>query len=465
MLESPPALDKLGSFDYSLYGDPQVLEAVRTINERYLYWTEAKRRPLPKGVGPESVWGLAKLFRLARLKKLPLPEPTGEAFSWLVTDATTAILHQLDMEMGGKLGSNHLLADGEGEKQRYLLLSSQMEEAIASSQLEGAATTRVHAKEMLRKKRPPRDRSEQMIVNNYTTIQFVMQHQHEALTPELLCEIQRRMTQNTMEEEADAGRFRGNDEVRVVDFVSGEVVHIPPPVAELPQWLQAFCDIANEKLTLPGFVHPIVRASILHFLLGYIHPFADGNGRTARAIFYWYLLRKNYWQIEYLSISRIIHRASAQYARAFLHTELDGNDLTYFINYQVRTLQQAFDSLQHYLHRKLEERKQLQPIRRNAGLNDRQLLIVQDLLGEPLAELTIREVQRRFSTAYATARADLLGLQALGLLVPGLMGKQKLLYFRAEDFDQKLAAMKSAGQRTGRHVTPDPSQQLKLDVS
>lgn len=272
MPESPPTLDKLGNIEFSLYGNVQVLEAVRTVNERYLYWTDAKRRPLPKGISPETVWGLAKLFRLSRLNKLKLPDLIGSTFSWLVTDATNAILHQLDREMGGKLGSNQLLADNEGEKQRHLLLSSQMEEAIASSQLEGAATPRVHAKEMLRKKRPPRDRSEQMIVNNYTTIQFVLEHKHEVLTPELLCEIQRRMTQNTMDDETDAGRFRSDDEVRVVDFTTSEVVHIPPPVAELSQWIQAFCAIANERLELPGFVHPIVRASILHFFTGVYSP-------------------------------------------------------------------------------------------------------------------------------------------------------------------------------------------------
>ena len=464
MLENPPALDELGAIEFSLYSNQQVIEAVRVINERYLYWTEAKRRPLPNGTSPEAVWGLAKLFRVARLNKLSIADLAGASFSWLVTDSTNAVLHQLDMEMGGKLGSNQLLANSEEEKQRYLLLSSQMEEAIASSQLEGAATTRVHAKEMLRKKRPPRDRSEQMIVNNYTTIQFVLQHKHEVLTPELLCEIQRRMTQHTMDEEADSGRFRQNDEVRVVNYATSEVVHIPPPMAELPRWLQAFCDLANERMTVTGFMHPIVRASILHFLLGYIHPFADGNGRTARAIFYWYLLKKNYWQIEYLSISRIIHRASAQYGRAFLFTELDGNDLTYFVNYQVRTLQQAFDSLQQHLQRKLEERKQLQPVRRNAGLNDRQLHIVQDLVGEPLADLTIREVQRRFNTAYATARGDLIGLEELGLLVLGKIGKQKLVYFRAEDFDQRLRALQSKppAKNGGQNGS---NQQVELDVT
>lgn len=443
MIESPPLIDYTGLDQPALYRDPEVLAALRFINQHHLYWTEARRRPLPPTVSPELVWSAVKLNRQVRLNPLRLAPLPGANFDWLVTDATNAILHHLDMEMGGKLGTNQLLTDNEGQKQRYLLLSSLMEEAIASSQLEGAATTRVQAKEMLRKKRPPRDRSEHMIVNNYDTIQYVLANKHTLLTPELLCEIQRRMTRNTLDDEADAGRFRTTDEVRVVDVTTSEVMHTPPPMAELPVWLQAYCDLANETLPLPGFVHPIVRASMLHFLLGYIHPFADGNGRTARAVFYWYLLRKGYWLMEYLSISRTIQRASNQYGRAFLHTERDDNDLTYFINYQVKTLEKALVNLQEHLQNKLAERRQLFDVRRLSGFNDRQLVILQDLLSEPLTELTIAETQRRFGVVYATARADLQGLQAAGLLVLGKVGKQKLLYFRATDFEAQLVRLRS----------------------
>src|SRR5205814_10028127 len=56
---------------------------------------------------------------------------------------------------------------------------------------------------------------------------------------------------------------------------------------------------------LPIF-HPMVRSMILHFWLAYDHPFVDGNGRTARALFYWSMLRNGYWMFEYITISKII---------------------------------------------------------------------------------------------------------------------------------------------------------------
>ena len=74
------------------------------------------------------------------------------------------------------------------------------------------------------------------------------------------------------------------------------------------------------------FIHPIVKGIIIHFLIAFIHPFVDGNGRTASAIFYWYMLRKGYWLTEYLSISRIISRSKRQYEKAYLYTECDGNE-------------------------------------------------------------------------------------------------------------------------------------------
>ena len=58
-------------------------------------------------------------------------------------------------------------------------------------------------------------------------------------------------------------------------------------------------------------------------MLAFIHPFVDGNGRTARSLVYWYMMKKGYWLTEYLSISRIIYRNKAQYEKAFLYTEAD----------------------------------------------------------------------------------------------------------------------------------------------
>lgn len=346
--------------------------------------------------------------------------------------------------MGGILRADSLIPAA--DKNRYLV-GSIMEEAIASSQLEGAATTREVAKDMLRKKRKPRNQSEQMIVNNYQTIQFILEQKDQLLTPALLCQIQARMTQGTLDDPGQEGRFRLNDDVRVTDFTTGEIVHIPPDQQYLSRLLDWFCAFANEEIPArvdaPGaFIHPIIRASMLHFFIGYIHPFVDGNGRTARAVFYWYLLRKGYWLLEYMSISRIIHKSMTQYAKAYLHTENDDNDLTYFINYQVKTLDLAFTSLQQYIARKVAEKKQLRSFRQLEGLNERQMTLVHELMNDPDTIWTIREVQNKFGLVYETARTDLMHLEQLGLLSKRREGKLRLLYMRAAGFDEAITRLR-----------------------
>ena len=114
-----------------------------------------------------------------------------------------------------------------------------------------------------------------------------------------------------------------------------KIYHYPPEVAKLPAMIEDLIAFANED---DEFIHPIVKAIILHFLIGYIHPFNDGNGRTARAIFYWFALKHHYELLEYISISRIFVHAPVQYSRAYQLTETDSNDMTYFIDFNIHIL-------------------------------------------------------------------------------------------------------------------------------
>ena len=133
----------------------------------------------------------------------------------------------------------------------------------------------------------------------------------------------------------------------------GEIYHVPPPVEQLEERLEMMCAFANADM--PGFIHPAVRSIILHFWLAYDHPFVDGNGRTARALFYWSMLRHGYWLFEFISISSVINKARGRYASSFLLSESDDNDLTYFLLAQVTVIQQAITNLHAYLERKAGE--------------------------------------------------------------------------------------------------------------
>lgn len=310
-------------------------------------------------------------------------------------------------------------------KDRYYV-GSLIEEAITSSQIEGAVTNRQVAKDMIRSGRKPSDRSERMILNNFITMRRIGELKDRPLTEDLVFEIHRLITEDTLENPTAAGRMRLNDESEkvVVDEMYGEVYHAPPPAAELPARLKAMCDFANGK-TPAVFVHPVLRSIILHFWLAYDHPFLDGNGRTARALFYWSMLRHNYWLFEFISISPIILKAPSRYQLAFLHTETDDCDLTYFILYHLDVIQKAIRHLRAYIKRKTEQLQQLEAsLRGAAALNHRQRALISHALRHPRQTYTIESHRLSHNIVYETARKDLHELAERNLLNAVKVGKE-----------------------------------------
>jgi len=407
---------------------------IREFNEKYLYWTELKYKNIPEQFDPELLWAAAKMNRNLTARMIKISDIPGFEFTYNLTPYIQQKLHEFDLNLGGRLEGKDIVP--ESDKNQYLI-SSIMEEAIASSQLEGAVTTRKDAKVMLRQERKPQNRSEQMILNNYITIKKLAHLKNKELTPQLVLDIHASITKDTLDDPRQEGRFRNTNDIVVSDKTTGNVIYQPPDFRQIEKIMDGFCVFANEA-DEDTFIHPVIRATILHFLIGYIHPFVDGNGRTARAIFYWYLLSKGYWLIEYMSISRMIIRSPVQYSRAYLFTELDDNDLTYFIKYQVKTAESAFDSLKEYISRKIEEKNQLYDFKMIKGVNDRQAYILKLLSDDPKLTFTIKEVQNRFNTVYQTARTDILSLEELGLIEKTTSGKKKLVYYRSGMFDERV---------------------------
>lgn len=430
---------------------------VRRINEEYYYWEKVKYLTMPENVTPIEAWSFAKYARLQTPNRVKFG---AYQFSWMLPVRIQADLHLFDLNIGGSLESKSLIASD--DKHRYLV-SSIMEEAIASSQIEGAVTTRKHAKEMLRKKLTPKNKSEQMIVNNYHTIQRILELKNEKISPEKLLEVHKLITTSTLDNHDDEGAFRTSNDINVISVEDNEIVYRPPGMDELPKLIEDLCIFFNEDDST-RFTHPIVKACIIHFMIGFIHPFVDGNGRTARALFYWYLLKKGYWLTEYLSISRLILRSKTQYARAYLFTETDDNDLTYFISYKVRTMKLAYDSLREYLQRKINEKRQVSEFIKMENVNDRQALILKWIYEEPSLLLTARDVEGRLNISNQTARTDLQGLSKKGFLEKVNINKKTVAYGKGSAFDAEVKS-----QLRGKFFKPKTSfdggndQQLTID--
>lgn len=395
---------------------------------RYRHWDSLRHLIPPKGFTHEEWWGATKLVRQPSLKPFPLTDVAQQSFRYAVTDMIARLLHEIDLGAGGHIGMPEPIANPQ-TRSRYLL-HSLFQEAVTSSQLEGAATTRAEAKEMLRTGRPPRTRGERMILNNYLTMQRITDWKERPLDEELLFKMHRMVTEGTLDDPDAAGRLRHAEEkITVQDAITGEVFHSPPPASQLPQRLRKLCDFANggvqEMGTAHGrFVHPVVRAILLHFWLAYDHPFVDGNGRTARALFYWSMLRQGYWLFEFVSISEILVKAPAQYSMSFLHTETDGNDATYFLRYQCEVIRRAISALHSYIERKSQELQETESILRGATqFNHRQQALITHALRHPGSRYTISGHRRSHGIVYQTARSDLLGLTSLGLFTSTKNGR------------------------------------------
>ncbi|MFH1747286.1 MAG: Fic family protein [Planctomycetota bacterium] len=402
-----------------------LLEMMRTASDapttEYLHWDKLRRKTPPEGLTHETWWLCQKLRRVGQARSLPMRDKTGEPFRFVLTDSIAAAVHLLDQRAGGLMAIPGQITNS-STRDRYAI-GSLIEEAITSSQLEGAATTRLIAKGMIRSGREPRDRNERMILNNYRTMQRIRELKDQPLTPDLVCDIHRLITRDALDNPNAAGRLRYADERVVVDDAYGEVFHDPPPADDLPERLELMCAFANED-TPDYFIHPALRAIMLHFWLAYDHPFVDGNGRTARAVFYWAMVRRGFWLFEYISISRILVRAPARYARAFLYTETDENDLTYFILHQLDVIEEAVRQLHEYIARKTRELKTLEmQLRGMSVLNHRQQALISHALRHPQQRYTVESHRSSHNVVYETARADLMSLTDRGLLEKRKVGR------------------------------------------
>lgn len=392
--------------------------------DRYLHWDEFRHRASPSEVlSIEERWAAVRMNRSGQAQRIELSDPNGNPFTFSLTQRIFELLHDIDLDCGGSMG---VAEDGilqEQSRDRYYI-NSLLEEALTSSQLEGAVVTRSEAREIIRQQRKPANEHERMVVNNFLTMRLVADLKNEDLTPELIQRIHREITTGTMKNPEDEGRFRDfADDIRIEDEESGEVIHTPRPAGQLDSSVGKLCQFANQR-GMNGFLHPVLRSIILHFWIAYDHPFVDGNGRTARAMFYWSMLRHGFWLAEFFSISHEILKSPKKYYRAFLYTETDENDLNYFILHQLEVIKSSITALKDYIVRK---RGEMESVRRflgpGTGFNHRQLALLKHALKHPFAAYTVTSHKNSHGVSYQTAMNDLTHLENQALLQKRKVGK------------------------------------------
>ncbi|MHB8904484.1 MAG: Fic family protein [Patescibacteria group bacterium] len=396
----------------------------------YLYWDKIRyKEPSPKEISKEALWMIIKVIRKTQNLKTIIKNKDNNFFTWSKLDYFEEFFHELDMNTGGEIFVQKSGVD-KANKQK-LITRGIMEEAIASSQLEGAATSRQAAKKMLREGRKPTNKSEQMILNNYTSMKAIEEYYKDReMSMDLILELHSLITKDTLDSQDEKPRMREVDEpVTVSDKASGIVYYDAPNIKFVEKELERLIKFANEESEGGHFIHPVIKAIMLHFWIGYLHPFTDGNGRLARLIFYWYLIKKGYWALVYLPISKVIKKSPKQYAMAYVYSEQDDSDLTYFIDYNIRKIKLAIVDFKMYLDDQSNKNiKMKKNCEGEYGLNVRQIQLLQYLYGDLNERTTLVAHMNVNQIVKMTASKDLKDLVGKGFLIAEKRGRNVYYY-------------------------------------
>lgn len=399
------------------------------VNGKYRHWDKLRRMTPPLGMSDLQWWAVTKAMRNVSRVHIPfLWDDAHQAFHHTWPDSLRVLLMQARQ---ASTRINELTQGvGAGKHAARFSMATLVEEAITSSQLEGAATTTREAKEMIRSGRRPRTEGERMIANNYEALQHVLEASEDELSISLIEHLHDVLMDGLLDPSA---AYRTDDDQIVIRH-RREVVHVPPSATETQSRLESLIAFANTEAS----EDPILKAIMLHFAVGFIHPFKDGNGRIARALFYWMMLHRGHSAIQYVSISALLKRSPARYTRAYQYTETDEGDLTYFLLFQLKVYLAAIDRLEEYVRHKLNELRTTRSLPSYFDLNDRQAALINHARTHPDTAYSIKYHQRSHGVAYDTARTDLQDLVQKTLLVEKRDGR-KYVYLVPDDLEERIS--------------------------
>lgn len=439
-----PRLKPLDEYDidfHNMYVNPEVQQAFKQANQRYLHWEDLQHKSwLPNALknNKDAFWGLLSFQRFVNSIDTPIKDKHDQTFR-INTSQYQAFLHSIDKSMAGNfMGIQNF---SETNKQQFVARNL-IEEAIASSQLEGANTSRAVAKKMLLEGRKPTTQSEQMITNNHQAMLKIEQEFYQQpLSMELLFELHAIITNKTMTTDKQ-GCLRDTldaqgEKLKVIPW-QGAVAYIAPDRDFVEQQLPRLIAFANDELeSSEEFIHPLIKGIMLHFWIGLLHPFEDGNGRLARIVFYWYMIKNDYWAFKYIALSEKIKKSNKQYAMAYIYSEQAHCDLTYFIHYNIEKLKQARDEFQQYINRKMSENRFVNSQQQEKyQLNERQLKLLHSFHQTAMERTNLNAYQKNYSVKQGTAIKDLNDLLGKGFIHKKKLGRNT--YYYPEQNAEKL---------------------------
>lgn len=391
-------------------------------HEKYLSEEEARYK-IEHEKTPEKwneIW--QRFVQHRKLGAVPLfIETINKKFWYFPTDSIQKKISDIET-LGTKL-FDKISSDQQFNKS--FLVDAEVEEAISSAIYEGANTTRAKAKQLIASRKRPATKADWMLLNNMQALEWIKKNKLKPLSADLILDIHQIVTKNTLEgpDENYSGKFR--DDKVFVHNSKNQVVH---EGIDFHQIEKALNEVITHVSHHPRFIHPLIRGILLHYFIAYLHPFFDGNGRTARTLFYFKALKHDLKFVELLSISAHLKNAGNQYEKSFVKVKDNDWDITYFIDYCLESLLAALKIVQSkvdYLI-KINNLKEVYP------LNDNQVGLLQRMALQRDQLVTIEDYAAEINRSREIARQDLKNLVELSLCLETKQSKKNLYQVDAE---------------------------------
>ena len=388
-------------------------QLIQQFMDRYLSREEIAYR-LPVSIPIGQFWPVMEEARKKNAISLPLKAQNGLPF-WFVINKTI----EAQCDAVAAIARRSFVFDELSEK---TMEEATIDEAVWSSVIEGAFTSKAEAARIIQQNKSPSNKSEQMVKNNYQALMYVLEHLEDPITAQTLIDIARIVSRGASDETVEGFRT-------VPVYVTGreEIVYTPPDAAQIPALVDDLIAFITDSE-----LHPLLKACIAHFYFVYVHPFTDGNGRTARALSYMMLLRTGYDFFRYFSISGLIAEERGRYYKAMRQVETSGNDMTYFIDYYSSMLSRSVERMKEHLLGHVLTEKRMHALQAAGRLNERQQKGTRWLLEGKTAQVTVDAWKKKFRTATETARQDLLLLCEEGLLERKMEGRKAIFIIQRE---------------------------------
>ncbi len=329
----------------------QIVRASKSTDDqgRYWHWDKLRHLEPPHDWSVEEWWAGIKWIRNQKARNLPFVGKDGSSFLLMTPGCIQAQLSWIERNLKGHVQAGKAILDSI-DRSAFLGMA-QMREALSSSQLEGADVGWERVKNILVEGDEPRNLDEWMVSNNYRAIKYVSENIDKELSPEMILELHRILTGNPVVAATAASHFRsGGDDLCFSEKTPVTAWHVPPAAQEVEERMYRLCSYANHSLEMADSTHPVIRAILIHLFFMYDQPFVDANGRIARALFYWAMLKSGYELAGLFSISSILSAVPGQYERSFMYVVTDENDTTYFVIHQldviIKALQHLWTSLE-----------------------------------------------------------------------------------------------------------------------